>query len=65
MMRCVGSRVSLEFEYYVMRCVGSRTCLEFASYCDALCGLQQIFNGVLWRGAMLSFFLLKPLLLVL
>ena len=32
-----------------MRGVGSRTCLEFQSYCNALCGLKQILNGILER----------------
>ena len=31
-MRCVGSRASLEFELFVMRCVGSRVCFEFDYY---------------------------------
>ena len=80
-MRCVGSRACFEFEHYVlrpvgsraglklrnyvMRCVGSRACLDFASYCNSLCDLQQIFNGILRSGEMLSFFPLKSLLPVL
>ena len=31
-MRCVGSRVYIEFEHYVMRCVGSRASLEFEHF---------------------------------